>query len=106
RSRTASGIEGAGATAITRHLARAQTRAAPRRLQNRTGETGSPGGFQAFEPGSIAIGQARRAHTAPDGRMTSRRWSQHVTTHSNALDLEPGVFTARTARGVAASLKR
>lgn len=34
-----------------------------------------------------------------------RRWSQHVTETSNALDLEPGVFQG-TARQVAVSLKR
>ena len=37
---------------------------------------------------------------------SSARWSQHVTTTSNALDLEPGVFTARSPRSIAASLKR
>jgi len=34
-----------------------------------------------------------------------RRWSRRVTETSNALDLEPGVFT-RDPRGVARSLKR
>jgi hypothetical protein len=34
------------------------------------------------------------------------RWSQQVTATSNALDLEPGVFTLRDPREVAASLKR
>jgi hypothetical protein len=37
---------------------------------------------------------------------SSSRWSQQVTANSNALELEPGVFTSRTPRGVAASLKR
>lgn len=36
----------------------------------------------------------------------SSRWSQHVTQTSNALDLEPGVFTWNSPRKVAASLKR
>jgi hypothetical protein len=35
-----------------------------------------------------------------------RRWSAHVMKTSNALDLEPGVFTRRSAREIAASLKR
>ncbi len=35
-----------------------------------------------------------------------RRWSQRVTKESNALDLEPGVFTWRDPRRIAASLKR
>ncbi len=40
--------------------------------------------------------------TAP----ASNRWSQHVTRTSNALDLEPGVFTWSDPRRIAASLKR
>jgi hypothetical protein len=39
----------------------------------------------------------------PTGR---NRWSQRVTEHSNALDLEPGVFTCADPRRIAASLKR
>ena len=34
------------------------------------------------------------------------RWSQHVTETSNALDLEPGVFTLADPRAIAASLAR
>lgn len=33
------------------------------------------------------------------------RWSQHVTESSNALDLEPGVFTWADPRQIALSLK-
>jgi hypothetical protein len=33
-------------------------------------------------------------------------WSQTVTEHSNALDLEAGVFTWKSPRRIAASLKR
>jgi len=36
----------------------------------------------------------------------NRRWSQHVTQNSNALDLEPGVFTWKTPKRIAESLKR
>jgi hypothetical protein len=36
----------------------------------------------------------------------SGRWSQRVTATSNALDLEPGVFTWDDPRRIAASLKR
>jgi hypothetical protein len=36
----------------------------------------------------------------------SARWSQRVTQTSNALDLEPGVFTWSSPRKVATSLKR
>lgn len=35
-----------------------------------------------------------------------RRWSQHVTETSNALDLDEGVFRQRSPRAIAASLKR
>jgi hypothetical protein len=38
--------------------------------------------------------------------MPSRRWSQHVTETSHALDLEPGVFAKRDPRAIALSLKR
>ncbi len=34
------------------------------------------------------------------------RWSQRVTRESNALDLEPGVFTMTNPRAIAESLKR
>lgn len=36
----------------------------------------------------------------------SKRWSQRVTERSNALDLERGVFSKKTPRGIALSLKR
>ena len=35
-----------------------------------------------------------------------KRWSQDVTEHSHALDLEPGVFTLKDPKEIAASLKR
>lgn len=34
-----------------------------------------------------------------------KRWSQHVTDTSNALDLDPGVFTWNDPRQIALSLK-
>ena len=37
---------------------------------------------------------------------TPKRWSQDVTEHSNALDLEKGVFTLEDPKEIAASLKR
>jgi hypothetical protein len=36
----------------------------------------------------------------------SRKWSQEVTEHSNALDLDQGVFTWDDPKSIAASLKR
>ena len=43
--------------------------------------------------------------TLRPGDPTSR-WSQRVTRESNALDLEPGVFTMTNPRAIAESLKR
>jgi len=37
---------------------------------------------------------------------SKKRWSQHVTEHSHALDLEPAVFKKRTPKEIARSLKR
>ena len=38
--------------------------------------------------------------------MPVRKWSQPVTVHSNALDLEEGVFTLDDPSAIARSLKR
>ena len=38
-------------------------------------------------------------------QATAKRWSQDVTEHSNALDLEQGVFTLDDPKKIAASLK-
>ncbi|MGE5261627.1 MAG: DUF3175 domain-containing protein [Actinomycetota bacterium] len=43
---------------------------------------------------------ADRKHTK------AKRWSQQVTEHSNALDLDQGVFTLKDPQKIAASLKR
>jgi len=52
----------------------------------------------------------RRRASARSGasrEKTARRyWSGDVTRRSNALDLEPGVFTLSDPRQIAASLKR
>ena len=37
---------------------------------------------------------------------TQKKWSQDVTEHSDALDLEQDVFTQSDPRAIAASLKR
>jgi hypothetical protein len=39
-------------------------------------------------------------------KKSTKRWSQEVTEHSNALDLEEGVFTLKDPKKIAASLKR
>jgi hypothetical protein len=38
--------------------------------------------------------------------MTARRWSADVTEHSDALDLDEGVFNRKDPAEIAASLKR
>ena len=38
--------------------------------------------------------------------MPARKWSQHVTEHSEALDLEEGVFKQDEPAAIARSLKR
>ena len=38
--------------------------------------------------------------------MTATKWSQQVTEHSNALDLDEGVFTKDDPAEIARSLKR
>lgn len=54
---------------------------------------------------------AKRRETATGAKRKSksqraRRWSARVTRRSDALDLERGVFTGRSSRAVAESLKR
>jgi hypothetical protein len=44
--------------------------------------------------------------TKASRRSRKRYWSGEVTRHSNALDLESGVFTNKSPRRIAASLKR
>jgi len=39
-------------------------------------------------------------------RPKTRRWSRRVTESSNALDLDPGVFSRDDPRSIARSLKR
>jgi len=57
--------------------------------------------------------RARRASGRKSGprrtgtsRRSERRWSRHVTEHSDALTLDKGVFTSRDPKRIAASLKR
>ena len=42
----------------------------------------------------------------PGASAGRERWSQRVTTRSNALDLEPGVFRLEDPHAIALSLKR
>jgi predicted HNH restriction endonuclease len=52
---------------------------------------------------------ARKKPSTKKGGKTSgsnRKWSRNVTQHSNALDLENGVFKKKDPRKIAQSLKR
>jgi len=50
---------------------------------------------------------AARRKTAAKRKTTSKRyWSADVTEHSDALDLKKDVFTLRSPRSIAQSLKR
>ena len=40
------------------------------------------------------------------GKTSRKRWSQRVTRESDALDLEPAVFSGRDPKRIARSLKR
>ena len=47
-----------------------------------------------------------RSRVGAASRAKFNRWSGKVTRESNALDLQEGVFTKRSARDIALSLKR
>jgi hypothetical protein len=49
---------------------------------------------------------ARRTSAKKAPKRAPKRWSQRVTRESNALDLDPGVFTWDDPKRIAASLKR
>jgi transcription initiation factor TFIIIB Brf1 subunit/transcription initiation factor TFIIB len=48
----------------------------------------------------------RKTARKSNRKASPRRWSQHVTRESDALDLKRGVFKQTSARKIAASLKR
>jgi hypothetical protein len=48
----------------------------------------------------------RETMAATKKKKPRKRWSQQVTEHSDALDLERGVFTLKDPKQIAASLKR
>ncbi|HXX51087.1 MAG TPA: DUF3175 domain-containing protein [Xanthobacteraceae bacterium] len=50
--------------------------------------------------------RAKTASRKTATRGSNRYWSARVTRESNALDLEPGVFTLSDPKKIAASLKR
>ena len=50
--------------------------------------------------------QRTQARAKSKTRTPTKRWAQKVTRESNALDLDPGVFTMRNPREIAESLRR
>jgi Protein of unknown function (DUF3175) len=50
--------------------------------------------------------RARAPRIRATSRQAPRLWSAEVTRRSNALDLQPGVFTWKNPKQIAASLKR
>jgi hypothetical protein len=52
------------------------------------------------------VARKRTAKKSSARKRAPKRWSQRVTRESDALDLEGGVFTKRSAKDIAASLKR
>jgi hypothetical protein len=51
-------------------------------------------------------GPKKRARKTAGRKAASHRWSRRVTSESDALDLQRGVFTMRDPKRIAASLKR
>jgi Protein of unknown function (DUF3175) len=49
---------------------------------------------------------AKAARKKASSRRGGRKWSAKVTRESHALDLDKGVFTRKSARDIAKSLKR
>jgi hypothetical protein len=50
--------------------------------------------------------QSRTSTSRRSKRRSTRRWSSRVTRESDALDLKKGVFSKRSPRAIAMSLKR
>jgi hypothetical protein len=50
--------------------------------------------------------KSKRRAASKSSAARKRRWSRHVTEHSDALTLDKGVFTSRDPKQIAASLKR
>lgn len=65
-------------------------------------------GLAAASDGSVihTMRFRRRDVDRQERAMTQRKWSQDVTEHSDALDLDEGVFTKEDPKDIAMSLKR
>lgn len=55
--------------------------------------------------GTFWLAQRRRMAARQEVALPKKRWSAGVTKHSDALDLEPGVFASNDPHKVALSLK-
>lgn len=66
---------------------------------------GVRGGSRRTASRGVSV-KARAPSSRGGRRKSSRRWSARVMQHSDALDLESGVFKKRSAKQVALSLKR
>ncbi|MGH9478440.1 MAG: DUF3175 domain-containing protein [Terriglobales bacterium] len=67
---------------------------------------GAPRPFESGH-GAASVSAEQGQGQGPDNSpRANNRWSQRVTTTSNALDLEPGVFKLDSPRAVAQSLRR
>jgi len=73
------------------------TRANKRRIWSRDGQ------IAAHDRGKAVT---RKKRKTPKSKSAGKRWSGDVTRHSNALDLDKGVFTWADPARIAASLKR
>jgi hypothetical protein len=59
------------------------------------------------KPARTTKARKKTASASPARKKpTAKKWSQHVTETSDAMTLEPSVFKLRSARAIAASLKR
>lgn len=67
----------------------------------------SPGSCTAFLPrrSGLKMTPMPRRTKQPQGKRVTERWSQRVTRESNALDLQPGVFTWDDPHAIARSLQ-
>jgi Protein of unknown function (DUF3175) len=65
-----------------------------------------PGRQRRSDGGRPRRPSARKSSRRTVAKSRGKKWSQHVTRTSNALDLEPNVFKLPSAMAVAASLKR
>lgn len=70
------------------------------------GDMSMPGRQRRSDGGRPRRPSARESSRRPVAKSRGKKWSQHVTQTSNALDLEANVFKLPSARAVAASLKR